>query len=362
MKAPASNYGSTAHAGELRQLLDHLITVNTEAERRGRHKTPLCIWGRHGLGKTELVEAYARERGYAWAYLAPAQFEEMGDLLGMPQIDGQQTRFAPPQWVPTQPGPGILLIDDVNRADGRILNGIMQLLQHYELHSWRLPAQWHILLTANPDQGDYTVTPLDQALLTRMMHVTMVFDAAQWARWAAQRGIDERCIAFVLAQPKVAEGHRSSPRTLVQFFEALAPIESWEVERGLVQMLGEACLDTDTVAAFMDFLDQGMGRLPGPQTILDSLDFEREVAKPLRTLTNGKLLRSDLLSAICIRLAQQLQQAAPTTAQLANVKAFLSLDYLPAELRLLFAQDLMASPHSAVKALFADPEISRLLL
>ena len=63
----------------------------------------------------------------------------MGDLLGMPDIeiiDGKkQTVFEAPSWVPKEEGPGILLIDDVNRADDRILRGIMQLLQNYELAS-----------------------------------------------------------------------------------------------------------------------------------------------------------------------------------------------------------------------------------
>tara|TARA_A100001037_G_scaffold288903_1_gene300088 strand:- start:234 stop:512 length:279 start_codon:yes stop_codon:yes gene_type:complete len=91
-----------------------------------------------------------------------------------------------------------MLIDDVNRADDRILCGIMQLLQNYELISWKLPSDWHIVLTANPDGGDYSVTPMDNAMITRMMHVTMKFDVSAWAKWAEKTGIDTRGINYVL--------------------------------------------------------------------------------------------------------------------------------------------------------------------
>ena len=48
-------------------------------------------------------------------------------------------------------GPGILLLDDINRADDRILRGCMQLLQNFELTSWKLPPKWQIVATANPE-------------------------------------------------------------------------------------------------------------------------------------------------------------------------------------------------------------------
>lgn len=185
-------YGTASKAGELIDFLSHVTTTNLAKEQTGKKKTPVCIWGKHGIGKTEIVETFAKDQGYDFAYIAPAQFEEMGDLIGMPAIEEGRTVFRPPAWVPREEGPGILLIDDVNRADDRILRGIMQLLQNYELVSWKLPSKWQIVLTANPDGGDYSVTPMDDAMLTRMLHITLSFDIKEWARWAEQNGIDPR--------------------------------------------------------------------------------------------------------------------------------------------------------------------------
>jgi MoxR-like ATPase len=206
-------YGTKCNTAELNDFIKHILTTNKQSENQDKRKTPICIWGDHGIGKTQTIEAFAQQHGYKFAYIAPAQFEEMGDLLGMPKIleneNGETlTHFVAPDWVPREEGPGILLIDDVNRADDRILRGIMQLLQNFELVSWKMPAQWHIILTANPDGGDYSVTPMDFAMLTRMMHITLTFDVKRWAFWAEQNGVDPRGISFVLTYPEMVTGER----------------------------------------------------------------------------------------------------------------------------------------------------------
>jgi MoxR-like ATPase len=132
MKPNYIYYGTKCDAKELEKFLAYTLQTNQESEKKGKLKTPLCIWGEHGIGKTESVQKFAQKNGYKWAYIAPAQFEEMGDLTGMPRIESkkikmvkkERTVLAVPEWVPQEEVPGILLIDDVNRADDRILRGM----------------------------------------------------------------------------------------------------------------------------------------------------------------------------------------------------------------------------------------------
>ena len=311
---PFQYYGSRVNAGELTAFLTHMLQVNADLEERGRRRVPVCIWGRHGIGKTEIVERLARDQGYGLAYLAPAQFEEMGDLIGMPEIVGDEaageevvTVFRPPDWVPTVEGPGILLIDDVNRADGRILGGIMQLLQDFRLYSWSLPPGWQIILTANPDGGDYQVTPLDDAFLTRMVHISLDFDAREWARWAESAGVDPRGINFVLAYPETVTGHRTTPRSLTQFLNAIERIDDLNRELPLLRMLGESCLDDLTVTAFIQFVRQHLHTLPSPAELLAADDFYGQVHRPLKRLLGGSPPRVDILAAVCTRLVVYLR-------------------------------------------------------
>lgn len=358
-------YGTKTSTSEITTFIEHVIETNNRAESMGRRKTPVCIWGKHGIGKTQIVETIAKNKGYAFTYIAPAQFEEMGDLLGMPTINDEgETIFSRPDWVPTEETKGILLIDDVNRADDRILRGIMQLLQNHELVSWKLPKGWQIVLTANPDGGDYSVTPMDDAMLTRMMHITMEFDVKEWAKWAEKNGVDQRGINFVLTYPEMVTGDRTTPRTLVQFFESIAPIEDLEKNIGLVQMLADSCLDGETAVSFLSFINNNLSKLITPEQILNAKKFETEILSPLKDIVTKGTLRVDILSTLCTRLVNYLtiNNVNPEKSQLENIKSFIKLDFIPNDIRLSMAQDLVSSTNTNLKAIMADPQIGKLLL
>lgn len=357
-------YGTKTNAKEVELFLSHVIKTNEIAEKNGQRKTPICIWGKHGIGKTELVEAIAQAKGYQFVYVAPAQFEEMGDLVGMPQIIEGKTAFAAPEWVPRTEGPGILLIDDVNRADDRILRGIMQLLQNYELVSWKLPKGWHIVLTANPDGGDYSVTPMDDAMVTRMMHITMEFDVKEWAKWAETNKIDPRGINFVLTYPEIVTGQRTTPRTLVQFFNSIATIEELSKNIALVQLLGDSCLDEPTVVAFISFINNNLGKLIPPEKIINTTDFEKEVYEHLEAVAVRRTLRVDILATLCTRLINYLtiNRIKPTKVQLKNIQSFMKIDFIPNDIRMAMLQDVVASDNKYLKGIFLDRDLNRMFL
>ncbi|OLQ79109.1 ATPase [Photobacterium proteolyticum] len=356
-------YGLSCQAPEVRQFVEHLLPVD------GKRSVPVCIWGRHGIGKTQLVEQIAKEQGMQWCAIAPAQFEEMGDLLGMPITETLEsgktvTRFAAPHWVPTEPGPGILLIDDVNRADERILRGIMQLLQNHELISWTLPEGWQIVLTANPDGGDYSVTPMDDAMLTRMMHVTIEFNAKAWAMWAERSGVDPRGIDFVLTYPELVDGERTTPRSLVQFFQSIAPIDDLKEQLPLVNMLAQSCLDETTCAAFIAFVEQNLSKLVSPKAIIDSKKFDKEIGPRIVKTVGSSNPRIDILATLCTRLHHYLEvsRLKVNKTQMGNIQAFLKMDLLPNDLRLGLMQDLMNSSNTSLKGVLADAELAQLFL
>ena len=357
-------YGAKTHADNIQGFLAHLLNQLKTSDDRHR-VTPLCIWGMHGIGKTELVQEFAKENACQFTYIAPAQFEEMGDLLGLPAADasGTRTKFLPPAWVPRDPGPGILLIDDVNRADDRILRGIMQLLQNHELVSWRLPEKWMLVLTANPDGGDYSVTTMDDAMITRMLHVTMQYDVKAWARWAEKAGIDSRGISFVLTYPEVVNSRRTTPRSLVQFFNTIQSIGELKADLELVRMLAEGCLDRETAVAFTNFVNMDLSKLIPAKEILQAKDFD-EIAKRINGLVNGTPKRLDVLSVIMTRLTNHLLYMAEKLddKMFDNLRRFILMPVIPNDLRLGMAQDLVKSNRSDLKRLYAIPEVGKLIL
>jgi MoxR-like ATPase len=362
-------YGARVGAERLVQLLEHVFARNLDAAQRGGRGTPVCIWGRHGVGKTEIVQQLAKARGWELAYCAPAQFEEMGDLHGLPMLDqsgadGPRTVFAPPDWVPTSAGPGILLLDDLNRADDRILRGLMQLLQRFEMFSWALPPAWQIVATANPEGSDYSVTTMDDAMLTRFLHVSLVFEVKAWVRWALDTGVDRRGIDFVLTYPEVLTGRRTSPRTLTQFFEQIAHVPDLSAESDLVRTLAESALDDVTVATFVTFVNDDLVRLIDPSEILDAEDWGAVHERIGDLAQDGDTRRVDRLQTIGTRLVLAVTRAgyAPAERHGENLVRFLSHQVLPADLRVALHRDLLSGGSEPLKALMRDKRLAELLL
>ena len=378
-----TNFGAELDSDTAIRVLEHVFKTNLNNEEasatknpngHGKRPTPICIWGSHGIGKTAVVKDLAKKHGWKFRYCAPAQFEEMGDLHGLPvrldpnpDVQGDEsTVYMPPDWVPKEDdeGPGVLLLDDLNRADDRILRGLMQLIQEFEMFSWTLPRKWQIVCTANPEGSDYSVTPMDPAMLTRMLHMTMIFDVKSWARWAMNAGVDPRGIAFVLTYPEVITGERTTPRTLTQFFDQIANIDDLKSELELVNVLARSALDDITATTFLAFVNDGVTQLIEPSDILDAKDF-KPIAKQISDLSKGEgdAKRVDRLSTICTRLYLHLsaENYKAESHHAKNLVAFLLLDDLPNDLRFSLHRDLITISEEIANML-RDPKLAKLVI
>lgn len=343
--ATDNTLGPTLDATSLTAVLGHVFEANALAANHGELPTPVCIWGLHGIGKTALVKEIVLARGWDFVSIAPAQIEELGDLHGLPtRLDGGtgkandgRTGFLSPTWVPTKKGPGVLLLDDLNRADDRVLRALMQLLQTHSLYSWGLPEGWQIVCTANPESGAYSVTSMDDAMLTRMLHFTMAFDPTVWARWARNAGIDKRCIEFVTTYPEAVLGRRTTPRTLVQLFRLLAPIEQFNNARELVSRLAYSALDVATAASLVRFVCDEQRQLARAEDILDADTTTAALRLVIDAATDhgqGGCHRIDRVGLVMTRLEEAIMAEGytPGVRHGANLSAVLASNEVPRDL------------------------------
>ena len=366
-------FGKKGSSREIKEILSHIFERNNELNKEDKRGTAVCIWGTHGLGKTQIVRDYALEKKWKFSYIAPAQFEEMGDLHGMPivvdpdkRITGDEyTVYSPPDWVPRQEGPGILLLDDINRADDRILRGCMQLLQNFELTSWELPPKWQIVATANPEGGDYSVTPMDGAMLTRMLHTTLKFDAKIWAEWAYAANVDERGIAFVLTYPELVNSDRTTPRSLTQFFEQIASIDDLKGNLQLVQALALSSLDEVTVSSFIAFVNDELTQLIDPEEILDAKDF-KSIEKRIKDISvdDSGAKRVDRLATMCSRLYLKLvsNDYKQGKNHSKNLIKFLMFETIPEDLLMSLYMDLLKHGSEKIKKMTRDKKLGKKFL
>ncbi len=194
-------------------------------------KEPMLVMGIAGLGKTAAPIQFAKEHKINPKVLAVAQLTEAGDLMGLPTEDKGLTTFLPPDYLP-QEGEGVLIIDDVNRANTMILQALLHFVQFREFGDYTLPKGFQIVMTGNVDDGNYVVNELDDAFVTRTMCYELEFERIQWGKWARVEGIEERFITFLLKNPELI-GSRNNPRAFTEGFKKLKGVE----DLGMIELI-----------------------------------------------------------------------------------------------------------------------------
>jgi hypothetical protein len=356
MSTTAKEVNST----EVYQLLDHLTGIQDI----GSVIRPLFIWGKPGLGKTEMVRDYAISKGMEFAYCAPAQWEEMGDLHGIPQVEGGVTVYRKPSWLPENNGkPGILLLDDFNRADPRIIRGLMQLSQLHELMSWKLPDNWIIVCTGNPDNSDFSTTMLDDAVMTRFIHVRVRFDKMAWARWAVENGVPPEGVNFILTYPELIEkGKLTNARTITSFFKLISKLKPWNDHAGLIETLGLGLLDEETLVSYFKFMKEINAMIPSPETILYGPDTDKLEKEMRALLVQPGGIRLDLFSTMFTRLMIACGRQTNRKINSSNLVKMFTLEEIPNDFRTHMFVEFGKLTHPELIAILKDKSISMAIL
>ncbi len=158
---------------------------------------PVMLVGTHGIGKSEYVEHFARQRGLV-PYVLDLSLLEATDLTGMPYRDGGLTRFAPPATLPPpDSGPCMLVLEELNRCDRSVRQPCLQLLTTRRLNDYRLPEGCFLATCVNPDDHTYDVDVLDPALSSRFVILEVVPDRDAWLRWARSGDVHPTVVDFV---------------------------------------------------------------------------------------------------------------------------------------------------------------------
>ena len=108
----AGCYGEQVSYDQLDEFLGDAFASNRASEEAGSdERFATCIWGHSGIGKTAKVKQHCRRPvewmgkkfpGYKVYDVPIAQFEEMGDLHGMPSRHMKVSKGAEDRWVPEE--------------------------------------------------------------------------------------------------------------------------------------------------------------------------------------------------------------------------------------------------------------------
>ena len=209
--------------------------------------------------------------------------------------------YCPPEWISGKTNGGILLLDDWNRADIRFIQAVMELIDRQQYISWSLPKDWHIILTSNPDNGEYLVNSIDNAQRTRFISVNLKFDINCWSEWAENNQIDNRCINFLLKHPELVSTDTNS-RSITTFFNSISSLPSFDDNLYLIQMIGEGSVGPEFTTLFTMFINNKLDKIISPETILTH-ESEEYILNTLKGIIGkDKNYRADLASILSARI------------------------------------------------------------
>jgi hypothetical protein len=316
---------------ELKDYLKHMVSNNQYIQAQGKVPVAINIEGDAGLGKTSSLMQLAKELKMSVIKLNLSQIEELGDLVGFPYKEFEMQRedgvtkwvqeslmdtyikhkyrptnqsrmsHAAPEWIQGQSEGGFLILDDYTRADHRFMQATMELIDRQEYISWSLPKNWHVILTSNPDNGDYNVTSLDVAQKTRFVSVEVKFDVNVWARWAETAGIDGRCINFLLMHPELVS-QSINPRSITTFFNAISSIPKFEDNLPMIQMIGEGSVGPEFSSMFTMFINNKLDKLISPHDAVTNTNEAYVIGALNSAVGIGDDYRADIASIMATRI------------------------------------------------------------
>ena len=329
----------SVNVNELKEFLTHIVSNNRYLQENGKPSVSIEVVGESGIGKTSSIIQLANELGLHFVKLNLAQIEEIGDLVGFPIRQFELTKgsdkvwvdenlikeyqdqgfkstglnrmsYCAPEWISGKEKGGILLLDDWNRADIRFIQAVMELIDRQQYISWTLPKDWHIILTANPDTGEYLVNSIDNAQKTRFISVNLKYDVDCWGKWAEENEMDGRCINFMLMHPELVTKEINS-RSVSMFFNSISSLKNFEESLPLIQMVGEGSVGSEFSTMFTMFINNKLDRMITPENILNQ--DEKYVMNTLKSLVGKEdKYRADIASTLSTRLANYLDIKAKT--------------------------------------------------
>lgn len=232
-------------------------------------EVPALIEGPHGIGKSSAViqlyeEEKARRAGKSMAStvttvsgrtaaMSDVGLDEFGfwsfsagsilaeELIGVPvpQPDGT-VRYHLPQGVlppPGHRGGGVVLIDEINRADPQVKNAVMQIVLDRRLFSYRVPDGIWFAATQNPPSSMYQTTRMNPAIIERFGLFFAEPDVSLSAKIVSTISED---VALVMSSVPVADDLKQR-----EFTTRKTSMRSWEMAAKIVHTVKGKTFETE---------------------------------------------------------------------------------------------------------------------
>lgn len=394
---------------EAKELLHYIVKTNRANRELGIDtRISAELIGDSGLGKTSAVLQVAEELEIPYVKLNMAQIEEVGDLCGFPikkftiqkddeiKVVSQESllpfykrgwmptdtppimSYAIPEWIAGKGESGILVLDDYSRGDIRLLQATMELIDRGQYISWKLPKDWHIVLTSNPDDGEFIVNTTDKAQKGRYLSADIHYDKDVWAEWAESNHVDSRCINFLLMNDDaVRDGSEnnkgSDPRSWTKFFYAIGHLKDFKSKEALqrIEQIGSMAVGSELAATFATFINGDMDKIPDPAKLIFAKDIRKAMEDLRPIVRQDGQYRSDIGATIGTRVAnyvsslinkkKQMPQGATRKDIMENVKELIVTEILGVDVSFALAHTLMQRHQQIFAPVIGDQRLRKFI-
>lgn len=149
-------------------------------------RLPILLRGRHGIGKSEVVKQIGKDCNLTVISRRISQMTE-GDLLGLPIVSNDTTKWLPPDWYQQAcKSPALLFFDEVDRGTLEVRQGLFELTDSRTMNGWDLHKDTVIFSAINGGKHgeNYQVGTMDPAELDRYAVFDLEPDVSDWIHWA----------------------------------------------------------------------------------------------------------------------------------------------------------------------------------
>jgi hypothetical protein len=313
----------------------------------------VLLRGKHGIGKSQLVAGIAEQLSLPLVDRRLSQMSE-GDMIGLPQTDGNVTRFCPPDWYMRACNEAVMLfLDEFNRALPEVMQAGFQIILDRELNGNKLHQGTRVFAAVNCG-AEYVVNEMDPALLRRFWVVDLAPTAAEWVSGFARGRLHNDTVDFIVANEKwldppvgadlsdIHPTRHSWERcdTTLRHLRKMSDPESTDLldindSRFFATCVG--FLGADAASAFRDFIKTIDRQVTGEEILTKYPKVRDKVLKLGQEKWN-----------VCIeKLTDQIEKTPKITAtHIKNVEAFMT--DLPGELRVMLWSKLTAKGVSKI--------------
>ena len=200
---------------------------------------PVMLEGSPGIGKSSIAREIAQKFKLELIDVRLGQMDPT-DLNGFPFCIDGKAQYVPTDLFPLENTPipkgkngFFLFLDEFNSASPAVMAASYKLILDHCVGQHKLHPKTVIVCAGNELTDRAIVNRMGTAMESRLIHLVLSVDIAEWVKWASTNKLDYRVISYLNSQPKML--HNFDPNHDDKTFPCP---RTWEFVSKLLKVIG----------------------------------------------------------------------------------------------------------------------------